>query len=233
MKIIQFIQAAAALVLMAAASGMAATHRCTDAQGSVSFSDRPCPEGQRTETLPNSKLRPEQAQEWICSRKERPPINKQEAPTEAQQESLKSVLYPLAYTKVDMSLHSMPSGAIHVCFVSRTNGEPQEIIVNRAGRVFHKNGNAAPAWVNDPASPLEQLSRCSAQASDCFGHHPSANSVDRCVEALPLCKPGSDAAHCCPARCVERYQAARATGRGPLTSFQEAFFGGKNGCAAE
>lgn len=76
-----------------------------------------------------------------------------------------------------------------------------------------------------PRGPVNALAGCAGLISGCY--QPGVRSLDACVLSMPKCataKPWEESAACCPASCVERYEAARIAGAPPQAAAYTVLF---------
>lgn len=79
-----------------------------------------------------------------------------------------------------------------------------------------------------PPDGLTALSACTSMIVRCVDPAVRGRSLDACVISPPRCAtdtPWTEAAPCCAASCVDRYEERRVAGSPPITAFREAFYG--------
>ena len=228
---------AAWLLLSSGNAAAGDVHKCRDAQGQVSYSDKPCPESAHTESSRSIERAPSFGGiKPLCDGAERvPPMNTDtmealRANTTAPQfQALQSMAYSLGEGRRDPATRWYRSrrGNVHIC-TRGANGNETEFVAGEDGEVilFH---DGEGEWVNNPKSPLARLDQCTELITQCVERSPT--TVDRCVQETPLCTDASSG-HCCPQQCKQAYRSQRDIGTAPISAFRAVFFGSQS-CVPE
>ena len=195
------------LLALAAASlsAGAATYRCEDASGKVTYTDRPCAEGPAAEKRVLSAPAP------VPVPAARPAA--ESAPAAQPYRRPQPVVVP-PLPEADLS--GLPKDAQGRPVLSQSGG---------AALVLDKPAKLQPVNVLAACSAL--VTRCykpgERELDACF------MSVPRCASA----KPWDDPAYtpCCPAQCWQQYEARRIAGMPSQAALHATLFGGRDGGA--
>lgn len=226
----------AMLLLVAGGTAAGEIHKCSDATGKVSYTDRPCAPGAQTQETRAVKdtgasvagisaLCAEKGPGWKSAGEIDEAFFETLLPK--QRAAMQSIALGLAYggsgdsaTRWRRSrqgnLHfctTLPDAQVHES-VAGVNGE---IVSFRAGQ---------PNFVNDPDTPSAALERCSNAVTTCYS--PPGTGLATCVDQVPTCsaaKHSLGGPECCPQECKQAFRTRLATGEDPMSALQSALFG--------
>ncbi|MCB1634564.1 MAG: DUF4124 domain-containing protein [Xanthomonadales bacterium] len=208
-------------------------HRCRHADGSLSFSDYPCPGGSQSEAAPRRPAVPAggiSGIEPICAKG---PGNRgdgfsenfrAELPAEQSQALDQALVIQSGEGGASYQWRRSPRGDLHLC--SRTpRGQTLELVAGVQGQVVQFRAGVA-RYLNDPETPEALLERCRDLVTSCVA--PPSTSVDSCVHLSQTCDqnpPWAGGASCCPQACKDEHARLRAAGAEPMAAFLSALDG--------
>lgn len=193
-------------------------YKCTQADGSISYSDEPCAGNERSETValspesastaPVQALCADDAQAWIAGAPGAPALKGLPA---SQRGALRHPqARPSSKGKAADATRWRQSadGAVHICYSPAGRSDAIEIVATSDGRLIEFRGGLE-TLLNDPRTPIALRERCRDLIQQCA--HEDGN-YDRCVVETTTCtgdQPWLSGAACCPLSCKSDYRSLR------------------------
>ena len=216
-------------------SGFAQTpiHKCTDAEGRTSFSDKPC-----------VTVRPPSAESInaLCSHPEAAKLSDAaiQSLAEAQRQAVAGLLRGLVAGSRDganlqrTTLRIDASRNAILCLQRQGTNTYVAFQVEPNGRTVTLQPGEAPLVANDANEPTTMAARCASLVTSCLRPKTAGRSIDDCFEQAPVCAVGrlDAAASCCPQACKDAYRRERAAGTDAETATIKVMFGDESGAAS-
>lgn len=199
------------LLLLLASAHVAAADifKCKNADGSTSFSDRPCEAGATALSVPKSAQK-DAPVSWLCEAENArtEPLPSLDSLGDKQRTAYSTTIRGASAAGEVKSFYE--HGNVHVC-VRPTGGGAnasvlsETVIMTDGATWLHSNGRTQRIGASEDAGGAGCMSRVTA----CL--RPGDPKMGSCVEEIPVCGAGVTGA-CCPEDCISSYKTARKQG---------------------
>lgn len=202
-------RAVIAVLFFAAASTAHAGEifKCKNADGSTSFSDRPCAASATSLSVPRGAEK-DAPVSWLCDNESarQDPVPDVGLLAEKQRNAL------AAAAKAAGTAGSLKSfterGNIHLCERAADRGPVlAETVVMPDGVTWQRKGGKSMRIGGNEENTAG--TECTSRITACL--RPGGSAMEKCVDAIPACT-ASITAGCCPADCLSNYHTSREQG---------------------